>query len=52
MINKHSLRVLIGFFGMILFGLIMLVIFNHYKNKEEVKIDQNSIKLNTKINIE
>lgn len=31
MITKHSIRVILGFTGMILLGLITLVIINKYK---------------------
>ena len=35
MFTKHLLKVIIGFFGMIIFGLVSLVAINHYKSNDE-----------------
>ena len=37
MFTKHLWKTLAGFCGMILFGLVSLVVIDHYKGKEEVK---------------
>ncbi len=34
MFNKHLFKVIIGFCGMIILGLVSLVVIDHYKNKE------------------
>lgn len=35
MLTKHSIKVLIGFSGMIILGLISLVIIDHFREKSE-----------------
>lgn len=35
MLTKHSIKVLIGFSGMIILGLISLVIIDHFREKDE-----------------
>jgi hypothetical protein len=37
MFTRHLFKTIAGFCGMILFGLVSLVVIDHYKGKEEVK---------------